>query len=71
MEKEKKEINVLTAFFISHKSDIKTFLKLILNQCRTVLVNMTLFNNTNNVTRTTLPNDLFAVVGRNHKIEVL
>ena len=25
MEKEKKAINVLTDFFISHKSDIKTF----------------------------------------------
>ena len=25
--KKKKTINVLTAFFISHKSDIKTFLK--------------------------------------------
>ena len=27
MEKEKKAINVLIAFFISHKSDIKIFLK--------------------------------------------
>ena len=27
MEKEKKTINVLTVFFISHKSDVKTFLK--------------------------------------------
>ena len=26
-EKKKKTINVLAAFFISHKSDIKTFLK--------------------------------------------
>ena len=25
--KKKKTINVLTAFFISHKSDVKTFLK--------------------------------------------
>ena len=25
--KGKKKINVLTAFFISHKSDVKTFLK--------------------------------------------
>ena len=41
MEKGKKAINVLIAFFISHKSDIKTFLKWILNQCRTALVNMT------------------------------
>ena len=45
MEKEKKAINVLIAFFISHKSDIKTFLKWILNQYRTALVNMTLFLN--------------------------
>ena len=29
--KEKKTINVLTAFFISHKSDVKTFLKWIVN----------------------------------------
>ena len=42
MEKEKKAINVLIAFFISHKSDVKTFLKWILNQCYTALVNMTL-----------------------------
>ena len=42
MEKEKKAINVLIAFFISHKSDIKTFLKWILNQYRTALVNITL-----------------------------
>ena len=42
MEKEKKTINVLTAFFISHKSDVKTFLKWILKQCHTALVNMTL-----------------------------
>ena len=27
MGKEKKTINVLTTFFISHKSDVKTFLK--------------------------------------------
>ena len=34
MGKEKKKtINVLTAFFIFHKSDVKTFLKWILNQC--------------------------------------
>ena len=42
MEKEKKAINVLIAFFIYHKSDIKTFLKWILNQCHTALINMTL-----------------------------
>ena len=42
--KRKKVINVLTVFFISHKSDVKTFLKLILNQCRTALINMTLEN---------------------------
>ena len=34
----------MIVFFISHKSDVKTFLKWILNQCRTVLVNMTLEN---------------------------
>ena len=33
MGKEEKAINVLTAFFISHKSDVKIFLKLIINQC--------------------------------------
>ena len=33
MGKEKKKtINVLTAFFISHKSDVKTFLKWIVDQ---------------------------------------
>ena len=32
MGKEKKAINVLTAFFISHKSDVKTFLKWILKE---------------------------------------
>ena len=26
-KKKKKVINILTAFFISHKSDVKTFLK--------------------------------------------
>ena len=41
-KKKKKAINVLIAFFISHKSDVKTFLKWILNQCRMTLVNMTL-----------------------------
>ena len=39
---EKKTINVLTAFFIFHKSDVKTFLKWILNQCPTALVNISL-----------------------------
>ena len=29
--KKKKVINILTTFFISHKSDIKTFLKWIIN----------------------------------------
>ena len=42
MEKGKKAINILIAFFIFHKSDIKTFLKWILNYYRTALVNMTL-----------------------------
>ena len=32
-EKRKKKINVLIAFFISHKSDVKTFLKWIVNEC--------------------------------------
>ena len=31
-EKKKKAINVLIAFFISHKSSVKTFLKWIVNQ---------------------------------------
>ena len=31
--KKKKKINVLTAFFISCKSDVKTFFNWILNQC--------------------------------------
>ena len=43
MRKEKKKvINILTAFFIFHKSDVKTFLKWILKQYHTALVNMTL-----------------------------
>ena len=32
-KRKKKTINVLTVFFISHKSDVKIFLKWILNQC--------------------------------------
>ena len=40
-KRKKKTINILTAFFIFHKSDVKTFLKWILNQCLTALVNMT------------------------------
>ena len=28
-----KKNNILTAFFIFHKSDVKTFLKLIINEC--------------------------------------
>ena len=31
MGKEKNTINVLTIFFITHKSDVKTFLKWIVN----------------------------------------
>lgn len=31
--KRKKTINVLTVFFISHKSEVKTFLKWIVNEC--------------------------------------
>ena len=43
MEKEKKKtINILIVFFISHESNVKTFLKWILKQCHTALVNMTL-----------------------------
>ena len=38
MKKEKKTINILTAFFNSHKSDVKTFLKWILKQCHTALI---------------------------------
>ena len=30
-KRKKKVINVLTVFFISHKSDVKTFLKWIVN----------------------------------------
>ena len=32
-EKRKKTINVLAAFFIFHKSDVKIFLKWIFNEC--------------------------------------
>ena len=32
-KRKKKSINVLTVFFIFHKSDIKTFLKWIVNKC--------------------------------------
>ena len=32
MKKKKKTINTLTAFFIFHKNDIKTFLKWIINE---------------------------------------
>ena len=46
MEKEKKIINVLRVFFIFHKSNVKTFLKWILKQCHTALVNTTLYLNT-------------------------
>ena len=31
--KRKKIINVLTTFFIFHKSDVKTFLKWMVNEC--------------------------------------
>ena len=30
---EEKKINVLTVYFISHKSGVKNFLKWIVNQC--------------------------------------
>ena len=32
-KKKKKAINILTTFFIFHKSDVKIFLKLIINHC--------------------------------------
>ena len=32
-KRKKKTINILTAFFIFHKSCVKTFLKWIVNQC--------------------------------------
>ena len=32
-KRKRKTINVLTIFFISHKSNVKTFLKLIVNKC--------------------------------------
>ena len=32
-KRKKKTINILTTFFISHKSDVKTFLKWIFNEC--------------------------------------
>ena len=41
-KRKKKTINVLIVFFISHESNVKTFLKWILKQCHTALVNMTL-----------------------------
>ena len=31
--KRKKKINILITFFIFHKSDVKTFLKWIVNEC--------------------------------------
>ena len=32
-KRKKKTINILIAFFISHKNGVKTFLKWIINQC--------------------------------------
>ena len=32
-KKKKKQINVLTAFFISHKIDVKIYFNWIINQC--------------------------------------
>ena len=32
-KRKKKKLNVLIVFFISHKSDVKTFFNWILNQC--------------------------------------
>ena len=42
-KRKKKTINVLTVFFISHKSNVKTFLKWIPNECLRALVSMILF----------------------------
>ena len=42
MGKEKK-INVLTAFIISYKNGVKTFLKWIINQCPKALVNIYIY----------------------------
>ena len=42
IEKGKKIINVLTAFFIYQKNDIKTFLKWIVNQYPKAIVSITL-----------------------------
>ena len=33
MKKEKETINILTTFSIFHKSNVKTFLKWIINHC--------------------------------------
>ena len=40
--KKKNNFNVLTIFFISHKSDVKIFLKLNINQYPKALVSITL-----------------------------
>ena len=32
-KRKEKTVNILTVFFISHKSDVKTFLKWIVNEC--------------------------------------
>ena len=37
---EKRKKNVFTAFFISYKSDVKTFLKWIVNECCMTLFSM-------------------------------
>ena len=39
-KRKKKTINVLIAFFIYHKSDVKTFIKWIVNKCLKALVSM-------------------------------
>ena len=42
----KKKINILTVFFISYKSDVKTFLKWIVNHYPKDTINMTHILNT-------------------------
>ena len=41
-KRKKKVINVLTVFFIFHKSDVKFFFNWILNQCLRTLVSISL-----------------------------
>ena len=43
MKKDKKIINVLTVFFIPYKSDIKIFLKWMVNECHLYLQKFLLY----------------------------